>query len=672
MKHVKRSVALLLFLALAVPAAFAQGSDAILDQARIAYRDESFEKAFALVADGIPETSTEPGIRGRSAEFLSGIGLQEYSIRNFKNAYEAFRKALKYDPTNAQATTYFLKMRREMDVTNLANEAPPRAAVTADAGTTAGPAGGSATTASGTAPAATQVSDVELTELKGALEDAGARLRAMETSVSSTSDENKILKAQVDQQLTLIQTFIEKQAAASSAAAKPGVATAPAATAQEKALIAQTVELIAKMSEQETALPQIVMQSDPALKDLVERLAASQENLNKGNPLDLAVVIAVSAVGVSLFALVLLLVVSAARAKKRAAGRFNRTMEPEAGQSKTLVGASYAAIGQSRSETPLLEFIESAPQDGETRDLAIRRDLLKAERLNRMYEEVRTGSLGWNTVRQYIGELEVSLRSEILKTVERKLDEGDLVAPEAILPVIFPFLTDYDDFVREKSEKLARRALLEARKGGGGMGDGDGAMDERDLDPMSVKNLMDIPRRLQALFKNQDQTLMTAKICRGMGAVLGLSPDDRNLLYKSALAHDCGYLMLDRDRLARTIAKQEIDDDDFDFIRSHAAAGISFFGEIELPAQFKGGLVHHHERNDGSGYPDGLRKDEIPLFGKLIGVAETFAALVSKRSYRDKRDVAHALAIISDGARSKFDAAHVEALVKVASSMGTI
>ena len=98
--------------------------------------------------------------------------------------------------------------------------------------------------------------------------------------------------------------------------------------------------------------------------------------------------------------------------------------------------------------------------------------------------------------------------------------------------------------------------------------------------------------------------------------------------------------------------------------------GIGYFGEIELPVEFKNAIVHHHERNDGSGYPDGLRKESIPLFAKLIGIAETFSALVSKRPYRNKRDVAYALAIISDGARSKFDAAHVEALVKVASSIG--
>jgi HD-GYP domain-containing protein (c-di-GMP phosphodiesterase class II) len=166
--------------------------------------------------------------------------------------------------------------------------------------------------------------------------------------------------------------------------------------------------------------------------------------------------------------------------------------------------------------------------------------------------------------------------------------------------------------------------------------------------------------------------LVTAKISRGIGNILGLSTDDCNLLYKSALAHDCGYLALDRDTLIRTISKPEITEEDFAFIQSHVIKGLSYFGDLELPEQFKAGILYHHERNDGSGYPDGLKKEAIPLFGKIIGVAETYAALVSKRTYRDKRDSQNALAIITDGARTKFDASIVEALVKVASSIGRV
>jgi energy-coupling factor transport system substrate-specific component len=185
-----------------------------------------------------------------------------------------------------------------------------------------------------------------------------------------------------------------------------------------------------------------------------------------------------------------------------------------------------------------------------------------------------------------------------------------------------------------------------------------------------LERLLEIPKKLQVVYKDHDLTLGTAKICRSMSAVLGLTAEDRNLLYLTALAHDCGYLIIDHDRLARIIAKKEIDEEEFAFLKTHVAAGIEYFQGIELPEQFRGGIMYHHERNDGSGYPEGLKKEEIPVFAKIIGIAETFATLTTNRPYRNKWGVEQALSIISDGARSKFDAEHVAALVKVAASMG--
>jgi energy-coupling factor transport system substrate-specific component len=152
--------------------------------------------------------------------------------------------------------------------------------------------------------------------------------------------------------------------------------------------------------------------------------------------------------------------------------------------------------------------------------------------------------------------------------------------------------------------------------------------------------------------------------------VLGLSNDQSNLLYKAALAHDCGYLMLDKDELQRIVSKPEITEEEFGFIQSHAVKGPQYFSDIDLPEEFKQALLYHHERNDGTGYPDGLKKEQIPLFAKIISVAETFASLVSKRSYRDKHSLEHALAILKDGTRSKFDSDIVDALCKVASTIG--
>ena len=662
----RRALVFLLVLFTALAPVFSQSTDELVSEARALVAANKYTEADTRLAQ-------LPAAEARVAsDAYTEFGVTEFNRRNFRNAYTAFRSALKLQATNQTATQYYLRMRREMDVANLKNEYVQPAKETAGSTVTASiepPAAGTVLPVSAVPAAPAPVPDVQITELKSALDDASSRLQAMESSVTTTSDENKVLKGQVEQQLKLLQTFIDRQA---TAPAKPVAAATPAQTAQEKALVAQTIELLVKMSEKVDVPPQVVVQSDPALKELVARLETSQENQRQGSSLDLAVVIALAVLGAAFLGLVVFLFVAAARSRRRNASQYDQGIDASSMQTMATGGTSYAAIGQYRSETPLLEFIDSTPQSTGGTDLAIRRDLLKADRLNRMYEEIRAGSLGWNTVRQYIGELEVSLRSEILKTVERKLDEGDLISSDAILPVIFPFLTDYDDFVREKSEKLARRALTDSQKanGGGSAGENGESAGTEDLDPLSVKNLMGIPRKLKTIFKDNDQTLITAKVCRGMGTVLGLSAEERNLLYKTALAHDCGYLMLDRDRLIRTIAKQEINEEDFAFIQSHVTQCSDYFSEVDLPAQFKGGLMYHHERNDGSGYPNGLKKEEIPLFAKLIGVAETFAALVSKRSYRDKRDVTHALAIISDGARSKFDAAHVDALVKVASTIG--
>lgn len=633
--------------------AFADELESAISQAQARMEIGDYAGARQLLSQA---AKASPSGAGRLAEAYAEIGVAEYDRRNFQNAYLAFRESLKLQATNQTATQYYLRMRREMDVAHLKNEYEPPAGSEGAAKGAPHPAETAAAAPASTAPNAVQTQsdrEEDLRILIDQLKVAETRLSAVEITASSRQTENETMRQQLESQRQLMERMLVSQR---TSVASP--------SASDNARLEETIRLLSEVVEREQNRT-IVVQSDPALQGLVERMAETQEKLRKGGPLDIALVAVLSLIGASLAGLSVFVILAVAHARKRKAGTAEAGFEVAA--LPAAAAGDYAVIGMPRSESPLLEFIGAGPKDGDAMDLAIRRDLLKAERLNRMYEEVRSGSLSWNTVRQYIGELELSLRADILKTVELKLDEGDLISNEAVLPVLFPFLTDYDDFLRKKSESLARRALEAAGKGGSSSFEGEEGTD--DLDPLSIKNLLHIPEKLQTVFRNQDQTLLTAKLCRGMAAVLGFSSGDRNLLYKAALAHDCGYLLLDRDRLARTIAKREIDDEDFKFIQSHAAAGIGYFGEAKLPDEFRSAIVHHHERKDGSGYPDGLKKDEIPLFARVIGIAETFAALVSKRSYRDKRDVTHALAIISDGARSKFDPDHVEALAKVAASI---
>ena len=67
------------------------------------------------------------------------------------------------------------------------------------------------------------------------------------------------------------------------------------------------------------------------------------------------------------------------------------------------------------------------------------------------------------------------------------------------------------------------------------------------------------------------------------------------------------------------------------------------------------GVLCHHERVDGKGYPNGLAGEQIPLTGKIVGLADSFDAMTSKRTYRDARTVEQACAEIEKGLGTQFD-----------------
>ncbi len=361
----------------------------------------------------------------------------------------------------------------------------------------------------------------------------------------------------------------------------------------------------------------------------------------------------------------------------RARARFRRARA-------TGMPGSYAAIGAGAEgaqpslariagrDSLLLEFVPEAREKGESTasqpssgETGMYRDLLRAERLKRMHDQMKQGTLTWDTVREYIGELEKDLRIDILKVVEREIAEGKGVDPRAVLAVLLPFLTEHDDYLRDKAESLAKGALAGAtpRRGQALLTAlPEPAQPDEGDSPLSVAMLLEITEELKQVLKDRERSTATAKIAQGLARQLNLSAADADLLYKSALAHDVGYLALDRDELTRILGKPVLAEEDLRFIEGHAKRGVEYFKGTKLPQAFKDAILYHHERNDGSGYPKGLAGAKIPLFAKLVGIAETFVALTSDRPYRDKLSSETALAVIRDGVGKKFDKEHVSAL----------
>ncbi len=117
-----------------------------------------------------------------------------------------------------------------------------------------------------------------------------------------------------------------------------------------------------------------------------------------------------------------------------------------------------------------------------------------------------------------------------------------------------------------------------------------------------------------------------------LAASLELSPAECEQLGAVALFHDIGYMGVDPALLSKA---GELSDDEQEQIRQHTVIGDTIIQSAEMLTPEQRRLVrNHHERVDGSGYPDGLSGDEIPLVVRILGVAEAVVAMASDRPYR--------------------------------------
>jgi len=99
----------------------------------------------------------------------------------------------------------------------------------------------------------------------------------------------------------------------------------------------------------------------------------------------------------------------------------------------------------------------------------------------------------------------------------------------------------------------------------------------------------------------------------------------------------------------------------------HTVLGAEIFGEPEneVLAVAREVALAHHERWDGHGYPNGLKGDDIPLSGRIVGLAGVFDALVSKRCYKEARSLDVALDILNQDTGKHFDPRVVEAFLRI-------
>jgi putative two-component system response regulator len=146
-----------------------------------------------------------------------------------------------------------------------------------------------------------------------------------------------------------------------------------------------------------------------------------------------------------------------------------------------------------------------------------------------------------------------------------------------------------------------------------------------------------------------------------LGSEIGLTDGARQALRRGAFLHDVGKIGIPDDILLKP---GRLTDDELVVMRSHTVIGEGLCGNMRSLAPVRPIVRHHHERLDGSGYPDGLSGSEIPLLAQIVGIVDAFDAMTTSRPYRGALSVATACdELLADARTGKLNSALVDRFV---------
>ena len=161
--------------------------------------------------------------------------------------------------------------------------------------------------------------------------------------------------------------------------------------------------------------------------------------------------------------------------------------------------------------------------------------------------------------------------------------------------------------------------------------------------------------------EEREHAKRTSYICKLLGKQLGFSQTQLLELLTLGYYHDIGKIAL-QDNILNY--KGSLDAHQWDNMKRHPETGYSILSSSNEFAPIADSVLSHHERWDGSGYPKGLRGDEIPFYARILAVAEAYDALTRDQPYRKAVDDEEALEIIKDNAGTQFDPKIVKALIR--------
>jgi putative two-component system response regulator len=180
-----------------------------------------------------------------------------------------------------------------------------------------------------------------------------------------------------------------------------------------------------------------------------------------------------------------------------------------------------------------------------------------------------------------------------------------------------------------------------------------------------VATRQQIIRRLgrAAEFKDNEtgnHIIRISHISRLIAQQVGMGPEAVQLLFQTAALHDVGKIGVPDQILLKA---GPLDDDERATMRRHPQIGADIIGkhDNEVLAAARTIALTHHERWDGTGYPQGLQGEQIPVFGRIVGIADVFDALMNKRPYKPAFSASQSLATMAEERGKAFDPALLDA-----------
>jgi len=165
----------------------------------------------------------------------------------------------------------------------------------------------------------------------------------------------------------------------------------------------------------------------------------------------------------------------------------------------------------------------------------------------------------------------------------------------------------------------------------------------------------------------RDHTERCSWYATELAAQLELDEEQASILQLASLLHDIGKLVIPDEVLCKP---GPLNAEEWEIMREHPSSAKHILSQLDSVADALPAIVHHHERYDGTGYPDGLKGDSIPLASRILTVTDAFDAMTSDRPYRNAMPVENALDELRENSGTQFDPEIVVAFVKLIETHG--